>query len=163
MLAFLRTKIQRRLHNIWLASGNNRIQKEIAEKVSYMKMPADHNHQLVFEADRRKEERSSSTRRRTERLQGPWIAQVRGRDSEGKKFTESTVLENVSATGLLVNLQYQVPPGRKLLVVFTFLTDAKQNAPVPKVAVRGEVRRIEHNSQTSQHGVGIQFQHHRFL
>lgn len=128
-----------------------------------MKMPADSNNQLVFTAERRKEERISSTRRRAERLQGPWIAHVRGRDSDGKKFTESTVLENVSATGLLVNLQYQVPPGGKILVVFTFITDASQDVPVPKVAVRGEVRRIEQSNQTSRHGVGIQFLHHRFL
>ncbi|HEX8550873.1 MAG TPA: PilZ domain-containing protein [Abditibacteriaceae bacterium] len=129
-----------------------------------MNMPADNRNQLAFTGDRRRAQREAADkRRRSERLDGPWVAQVRGRDASGRKFTESTVLQNVSASGLYVNLRHSVAPGTPLFVVFTFSTIALHDAPVPKVAARGEVRRIENRSEENIYGVGIQFRHHRFL
>jgi hypothetical protein len=98
-----------------------------------------------------------------ERLYCPGVAHVRGTDVRGAKFTEATVFENVSARGLYIHLQHSVPAGSRLLVIFTFSPLASPDMPVPKVAVRGEVRRIERSSQGNVLGVGIHFNHHRFL
>jgi hypothetical protein len=63
------------------------------EKVSVMKLPTEQTSQLAFHADRRNEQGLvAPTRRRTERLQGPWAAEVRGKDEQGKRFTEFTIL-----------------------------------------------------------------------
>jgi len=91
------------------------------------------------------------------------VAEVRGRDAEGRRFAESTILQDVSAGGLFVNLNRDVPLATKLFVVFTFKTDVSQGAPAPKVASLGEVRRIEKSEGAMVHGIGIEFQHHRFL
>lgn len=125
-----------------------------------MKTPADYSDQSAFHAE---EYFDTQLHRRTERINGPWVAQVRGRDASGQKFTESTVLENVSAGGLYVNLRHAVCRGASLLVVFTFSTEALYDVPVPKVAARGNVRRIEQHTDGNVYGVGIKFQHHRFL
>ncbi len=124
---------------------------------------ANQNSPLGFKPDRRGARRAEvPVRRQNERLYGPCVAVVRGVDAAGEEFTESTVLQNVSAGGLYVNLQREVQLGAKLFVVFAFSPVALQNVPVPKVAVHGEVRRVD-ALDAKAHGVGIQFQHHRFL
>ncbi len=121
------------------------------------------NSSLGFKQDRRGAQRPDvPVRRRGERLYGPCVALVRGVDAEGEVFTESTVLQNVSAGGLYVNLQRDVRLGTRLFVVFSFSPVALQNVPVPRVAAHGEVRRVDALDAKAR-GVGIQFQHHRFL
>lgn len=124
---------------------------------------ADDNSTLRFKPDRRGAQRPDvPVRRQDERLYGPCVALVRGVDATGEEFTESTVLQNVSAGGLYVNLQRDILLGTKLFVVFAFSPVALQNVPVPRVAAHGEVRRVDALDAKAR-GVGIQFQHHRFL
>ena len=137
-----------------------------------------HHEPLHFKADRRGEQRQTKTvRRHAERLYGSCQAIVRGVDAQGESFTEATTLENVSAGGLYVKLQRSVSPGTKLFVVFAFSSVALQEAQAPRVAARGQVCRvetIETDSETDEanadaanaqkaSGVGLRFQHHRFL
>ena len=129
---------------------------------------------LHFKADRRGDKRQTTTvRRHAERLYGSCQAIVRGVDAQGESFTEATTLVNVSAGGLYVKLQRSVSPGTKLFVVFAFSSVALQEAQAPRVAARGQVCRVEtietdaanadaENAQKAS-GVGLRFQHHRFL
>jgi hypothetical protein len=128
-----------------------------------------HQEPLHFKADRRGGQRPSTTvRRHAERLYGSCQAIVRGVDAAGESFTEATTLVNVSAGGLYVKLQRSVSPGTKLFVVFAFSSVALQEAQAPRVAARGQVCRVETieadeaNAQKAS-GVGLRFQHHRFL
>jgi hypothetical protein len=47
--------------------------------------------------------------------------------------------------------------------VFTFSPEASLDVAVPKVAARGEVRRIERSNESDGQSIGIQFRQHRFL
>jgi hypothetical protein len=130
--------------------------------------PADNDHPLIFKPDRRGKPRSEAPpRRRHERLYGPCVAIVRGVDTNGHEFSESTVLENVSAGGLYVTLQHRVALGARLFVVFAFSSVALNDVPAPKVAAHGEVRRVasQEDARETQKacGVGIEFRHYRFL
>ena len=128
-----------------------------------------HNDQiepLHFKPDRRGAQRSNTPPRRyQERLYGPCRATVRGVDATGAEFTETTVLDNVSASGLFVKLQRDVTLGTRLFVVFAFSTAGLENVSVPRVAAHGEVRRVEALSGEApdMRGVGIEFRHHRFI
>jgi len=90
---------------------------------------------------------------------------VRGWDSHGQRFTESTVLNNVSAGGLSVKLQREVPLGTRLLVVFAFSTVALTGVPAPRLAAHGVVQRVDGVDTVTggRQGVGIRFEHYRFL
>ena len=125
----------------------------------------DQRGQLYFKPDRRGDRRPEAPVRRShERLYGPCVATVRGVDAGGAEFTETTVLDNVSASGLCVKLRRDVALGSRLFVVFAFSPVALENVSVPRVAAHGEVRRVEALSDgDNARGVGIQFQHHRFL
>ena len=129
-----------------------------------MKQHLENESSLNFKPDRRGGRRTDTPLRRNhERLFGPCVAMVRGVDTRGETFTESTVLDNVSAGGLMLKLQRDVPMGARLLIVFAFSTVALQDVPVPKVAAHGEVRRVELDSASNVRGVAVRFQHHRFL
>ena len=125
--------------------------------------------QLTFHPDRRGATRPEvPVRRHYERLHGPCVALVRGVDASGEEFTESTVLNDVSAGGLCVKLHRDVPLGTRLFVVFAFSTIALQSIAAPTVAARGEVRRVERadsevDDADHARGVAIQFRHYRFL
>src|SRR5689334_3815893 len=99
---------------------------------------------LHFKADRRGTQRDvAKVRRRHERLFGSCQAIVRGVDREGTEFTEVTALDNVSARGLYIKLQHRMECDARLFVVFAFSTVALQDVKSPRVAVRGQIRRIE--------------------
>ena len=138
-----------------------------------MKPSSNYHEPLHFKADRRGAQRSTTTvRRHADRLYGSCQAIVRGVDAEGETFTESTTLENVSSGGLYLKVHRSIKPGTKLFVVFAFSTVALQEVHAPRVAARGQVCRVETieadsaadgaNAQKVS-GVGLQFQHHRFL
>ena len=129
-----------------------------------MTPPAEKDGQLGFKPDRRGGRRPEApVRRRYERLYGPCVALVRGVDASGEAFTESTVLDDVSAGGLHVKLRHDVSLGARLFIVFAFSSVGLQDVPAPRVAAHGEVRRVETAGDSDARGVGIQFQHHRFL
>jgi hypothetical protein len=134
-----------------------------------MKPSSNHQEPLHFKIDRRGAQRTETTvRRHSERLYGSCQAIVRGVDAEGETFTEATALENVSSGGLYLRLHRPVKPGTKLFVVFAFSTVGLQEVQAPRIAARGQVRRVETieadeaNAQNVS-GVGLEFQHHRFL
>lgn len=122
---------------------------------------------LHFKTDRRNAQRSTtSVRRHSERLYGSCQAIVRGVDSRGETFTEATTLENVSAGGLYLKLPYKIESGAHLFVVFAFSTVALQDVQAPRVAVRGQVCRVEAlggESGVDISGIGLQFNKHRFM
>ena len=125
---------------------------------------AENEDQLRFKPDRRGGRRPDApVRRRYERLYGPCVALVRGVDTGGEAFTESTVLDNVSAGGLQVKLRHDVALGARLFIVFAFSSVALRDVPAPRVAAHGEVRRVETDGDPTAHGVAVQFRHHRFL
>jgi hypothetical protein len=126
--------------------------------------------ELYFKTDRRGAQRSDApVRRHSERIYGPCVAIVRGVDAGGEEFTESTVLDNISAGGMYLKLRREVSQGARLFIVFAFSTIALQDVEAPRVAAHGEVRRVDMLQSdpiaetTPPHGVAIQFQHHRFL
>ena len=116
--------------------------------------------------DRRLAPRASgSSRRRYDRLHQPYVALVRGVDSRGESFTESTTLNDVGAGGLNVRLHREVPLGTRLLVVFSFSTVALTGVPAAKLAAHGVVQRVDGGSGVKGEiqSVGIKFDHYRFL
>src|SRR5262245_49943905 len=105
---------------------------------------------------------SSRERRRHPRLYEPLLMRVRSVDAHGTAFDLDTVLDDFSAGGLYVRLPRHVEPGAKFFAVVRIATGSASEAPAPRVAVRGVVRRVEPQPD-GQWGIGVQFTRHRFL
>jgi hypothetical protein len=99
-------------------------------------------------------------RRKKPRIYLPFFARVRGVDTEGKTFIIDTVVGNISAGGILLQLPFRVNFGDILLTIIRLSTSETANALL--VAAHGEVLRIE-PKPNGMYDVALEFIHYRCL
>jgi hypothetical protein len=87
---------------------------------------------------------------------------VRGVNASGEAFETITVLDNLSAGGLHLFLRQRLEQGVKVFIVIQFSTSPTVRETRPRVAIRGDVLRVERES-TGAFGIAVAFKGHRFL
>lgn len=106
--------------------------------------------------------RDGEERRRHPRIYEPFPVTVRAVDVSGEAFTLDTVLDNFGAGGFYLRLARRLDPGARVFSVVQLSTVLTPGAPVPRVAVRGRVLRVE-PLPGSVWGVAVAFAGNRFL
>lgn len=104
-------------------------------------------------------------KRRNPRITVHSPATVRGVDTEGKAFKETTEVENLSAHGLYMRIEQPTEVGTPIFVMFRLVEDASNKASqatAPRIAVRGKVHRVEPKADGNV-GVVVVFQQYRFI
>jgi PilZ domain len=101
-------------------------------------------------------------RRRKTRHRIPFIVRVRGVDVQGCAFEAHTVIENISAIGLFLQLPRPVAAGSRLLLIVTLSTRPAGGNAAARIAVRGVVLRAEAR-RDGLWGLALRFTGHRFL
>jgi hypothetical protein len=106
---------------------------------------------------------SRRERRRTERSYATHPVLVRGADAEGCRFRATTVVDDLSAGGLYMQLPQRVNPGAPLLMEIRFV-DATRGSTGEwlRIASRGIVRRAEERPP-GLWGLGVEFTSYRLL
>jgi hypothetical protein len=100
--------------------------------------------------------------RQPARLSAPFAVLVRGVDAGGQGFTIETVLDTLSARSFSVRIAPRLEPGAKLFALIRCATTAEPDVSVPRVAVRGEVVRVEAQPD-GRWGLDVRFTRYRFL
>ena len=98
---------------------------------------------------------SATDRRIKPRIANPFAAVVRGVDVSGRAFQSDTVLDNLSAGGLYVRLEGEVPISSRLFIVIRCTARLR-------VALSGVVSRREPLGD-GRSGVAVRIGRHRFL
>lgn len=101
-------------------------------------------------------------RRRAERIFIPFPAVVEGADVEGLDFKVNTVLDNLSKGGLYLRLIPCVSVGAKLSVVFRLSGSVDSEATSPKIAIKGEVLRVD-RKEGGACGIAVKYDPPRFI
>lgn len=101
-------------------------------------------------------------RRRAERIFIPFPAVVEGVDEDGEKFKVDTVLDNLSKGGLYLRMIPCVPKGSRLSVVFRLSGSVDAEQTSPKVAIAGEVLRVD-KKDGGACGVAVRYKPARFI
>ena len=101
-------------------------------------------------------------RRRMERLFDPFPVKLRGVDAEGQGFEVNTVIKNIGAGGLYVQLSKRVETGSRLFSVTRFSTAALEVQRGPLIAMSGRVVRVDPQPDGS-FGLAVEFTSSRFL
>lgn len=107
-------------------------------------------------------DRNLEERRQKPRIRIPFIAKVWGVDISGKGFSVYTLLDNISATGLYMELSREVELGSKLFSIVRLATHWTEQDTVARIAVRGVVLRVEPEG-FGLCGIALKFTSHRFL
>jgi hypothetical protein len=95
------------------------------------------------------------------RISVPFPAEVQGKDEQGKEFSITTVLDNVSGDGLYLRMMPCVDLGAKLSIVLRLLTSSDLVDTDPRFAIEGEVVRADR--KTGACGVAVTFDRIRFM
>src|SRR5262245_42407384 len=82
-------------------------------------------------------------RRKKARVNIPFLAKVQGISADGQAFETYTFLENLSSSGLYMNLRYMMKPGDSLSAILNLVTCFTDEGPHVRVAVFGVVQRVE--------------------
>jgi len=98
---------------------------------------------------------TGSERRASTRLYGSYPARVRGRDQAATRFESTTLVDNISAGGLFLQLNRPLWIGARLFVVVSVLGRTS-------VAALGTVVRTEPRAQ-GLNGVAVRFYRSRVL
>lgn len=101
-------------------------------------------------------------RRGKPRLYKAFPVKVRGVNAGGEAFEASTVVDNISSTGIYLRLAENVDLGAKLLVAVTLSGASTDAVPAPTVVVKGEVLRVE-SQPDAMLGVAIGITKRRFV
>ena len=88
----------------------------------------------------------SSDQRAKPRISVPFPADVRGRDDKGEAFSITTVLDNVSGSGLYLRMMPTVDSGARLSVVVRLLPSSDVVDADPRFSIEGVVVRTEKTS-----------------
>lgn len=96
------------------------------------------------------------------RISVPFPADVVGRDDKGRAFSITTVLDNVSGSGLYLRLMPCVDQGAKLSIVVKLPTPSDLVDTEPSFAIEGIVVRAEEKSGGAC-GVAVTFDRVRFI
>jgi hypothetical protein len=105
---------------------------------------------------------SPSERRRSERILIPFPAVVEGVDVDGLNFKVDTVLDNLSKGGLYLRVVPCMSVGTKLSVVFRLSGSVDSEATSPKIAIRGEVLRVD-MKEGGACGIAVRYDPARFI
>jgi len=102
-------------------------------------------------------------RRAKSRIQISYPAVVRGSDAVGTRFKTRGLTENLSASGMYLRVPQSVEPGTGVLIVLQLSASTSAlSQSSPRIAARGTVVRAESRPDGTC-GLGIKFEHHRFL
>ena len=101
-------------------------------------------------------------RRSKPRVQCSYPAILRGRTEGGMRYEASAVLANMSACGIYLRTKRQVESNEALSVEVRLSTSPLSGESPPRLAVTGEVVRVEHKSDGT-YGVALRIQNHRYL
>jgi hypothetical protein len=93
--------------------------------------------------------------RKTARVYGSFPVRMRGFDESGRVFKTNSLVDNLSAGGLFMQIGRRVAEGSRLFVLVRFMTGAI-------VAARGVAVRIEQRPH-GLFGVAVRFTHARLL
>jgi PilZ domain len=105
---------------------------------------------------------SLSERRDAERIFIPFPAVVEGIDAEGNNFKVNTVLDNLSKGGLFLRMVPRVDVGSQLSVIFRLSASVESEATSAKIAINGEVVRIERKVGGAC-GIALKYNPARFI
>ena len=101
-------------------------------------------------------------RRSHPRVQIRFPATVKGVDANGKAFETETLLENLSANGLYLELDQQVSASAEVWVTIHLALGPTTGLRIPRVAVRGFTKRAEPQPD-GKTGLAVLITHHKFL
>ena len=118
-----------------------------------------------FNSTRSSEPRVHAARERrvSARIDAPYPMRVSSVDSEGQKFKEDALLENLSGGGLYVRLRRKLVVGLSVSVAVRLSTVPARELPAVRLAARGIVSRVEPAHVDGRCGTAIEFQHRRIL
>jgi hypothetical protein len=106
--------------------------------------------------------KSLSERRDAERIFIPFPAVVEGIDADGNSFKVNTVLDNLSKGGLYLRMVPRVNLGSRLSVIFRLSASVESEATSAKIAIKGEVMRIE-KKVGGACGIALKYNPGRFI
>ena len=102
-------------------------------------------------------------RRAKPRIDCSYPAIVQGLDADGRKFRTNATLTNLSASGLHLVLNKEVPAVKDLFVVFKCSsTGPLGEGKAPLIAVGGKIVR-SHGSAPGSHALALKIRSNRFL
>ena len=101
-------------------------------------------------------------RRLKPRIEGPFPTVAHGVDARGETFEVYTMIDNISARGLYLQLTQRLEPGTTLFLVTSLSTSGSLQELAPRLALQGVVLRSELKSGGAC-GAAVMFSHHRFL
>jgi len=101
-------------------------------------------------------------RRRKPRLQVNCSAVVRSYDGASERIEEDALLDNVSASGLHLQLSHPVERGVRLFVMFSLSNASSDRARAPRIAAHGVVLRAEPQPEGT-YGLGIKLERYRLI
>jgi hypothetical protein len=105
---------------------------------------------------------SGKERRRGPRISFPFPARVRGTDTSGKPFRLDTLIENLSAEGLYLKMNWGIMSGTELTIAIRLSAASVELMNSTSVAIRGIVLRTELQPDGTC-GVAVKFTRHRLL
>jgi hypothetical protein len=82
-------------------------------------------------------------RRRKPRISEPFIVKVRGKDALGENFELDAVIDNLSSTGVFLQLPLDISFGAKVSMLIRLSTAHTEDREVAKVSVEAMVVRKE--------------------
>ena len=101
-------------------------------------------------------------RRVKPRIECNYPAVVRGADPNRKKHVQEVIACNMSLGGLYLQSEQLAEVGSQLLVVVKLSGEPAPSAEALSVAAHGVVVRTE-AGRDGTHGMGIKFEHYRFI
>jgi len=101
-------------------------------------------------------------RRSSPRVSTPFQATVCGVDASGRAFRARTNIDNLSAGGLYLRLEYQLMKGSKLYIIVHIAVTAIDRQRQPQWITYSKVLRTEPKTGGT-HGFGVKFIHRRFI
>lgn len=114
-------------------------------------------------SDRAHSQAVNVTERRVKpRLNLPFVANVRGRNSKGELFSLKTQLDNISASGLYMRLPHSVRPGDKIVVVVYLSTLAADEPRAGRFEMHGTVIRAD-EQPNGRCGVAVKYSRKRLV
>ena len=117
------------------------------------------NHAVQIEVTNR--EGATDERRMSPRVAAPYPVRLKSTDSEGRRFKEETLIENLSSGGLYLRLTRAVPIGAEVALAAR-LSTMDEMVDGLRLAARGTVVRVEPKPE-GDYGVAVKFNHRRVL
>jgi hypothetical protein len=101
-------------------------------------------------------------RRAKQRISADFPAKFRFTGRDGWKVELSSLVKNISASGLYLHSPRRIEPRETLFLVIRFLSPVSPNRDMAKIAVKGVVVRID-SLPGGHFGLGISMKQRRFL